>query len=258
MLKAHTYTMTFHGEPPKYTAMYLDANVAPETLTNRDILDVACRAVLLEFKKNGSRRFEVVEKPHEVLGVVTTHTQLDKWFGPSGIVVQNCLGGDVRIRYNGLFLKCSEFTTEIPFIKMITIPTVNLPDLPIHSIMNVKPGTVVRFITTRGCDMRRHAINSAERAAENFLRSNGLYPAPSAPPAPVAAIPKHIARLVIMDAVAKNEDCPVSMEPLTAETATITPCGHVVSRHAAEHWMLSAHSCPVCRAPCSVEQLQRL
>jgi hypothetical protein len=247
--------MTFYGEPPKYTAMYVDQNSAVRS-DSVPFENDCWNAVLLEFKKDGARGyFSMVTNPSQVLGIVTTHSGIDHWFGPSGIVVRSS-GEDVRIQYDGLYMKCSEFNDRIPFIKNNKLSQIELLNIPYLCCMKVKFGKVVHFNNNDTCmNVRRHIQESVERAAMNFM----MRPAPSAPPAAASpSIPKHIARLAILDAISKQEPCVISLEELTPETAVITPCGHVVSRHAAEHWMSSAHSCPVCRAPCSVEQLQHL
>lgn len=72
-------------------------------------------------------------------------------------------------------------------------------------------------------------------------------PAPSAPPAQQVShppLPPHIQRLVIDAAIATNATCPVTMEPITADTAVITPCGHVFGTELTPRVSL----CPVCRA----------
>lgn len=87
-------------------------------------------------------------------------------------------------------------------------------------------------------------------------------PAPSAPTparqpdlsapaavAPVASsgrlpLPPHIQRIVIDAAIATAATCPITMEPITAATAVITPCGHVFGTELTPHVSL----CPVCRS----------
>ena len=63
----------------------------------------------------------------------------------------------------------------------------------------------------------------------------------------VSALPQHLVNTVIEAAIEKVSSCPVSLEPLTKASARLTPCGHLVSHLAAEHWLSNAHSCPVCR-----------
>jgi hypothetical protein len=36
----------------------------------------------------------------------------------------------------------------------------------------------------------------------------------------------------------------------------MTPCGHAMTYVSAKEWVRNAHSCPVCRAPLELEQMQ--
>lgn len=67
----------------------------------------------------------------------------------------------------------------------------------------------------------------------------------SAPPAP--NLPKHVADLVIRDAETRGATCPITMEPITAVSATVTSCGHVFQTAALTHWLTSNTTCPECR-----------
>lgn len=69
-------------------------------------------------------------------------------------------------------------------------------------------------------------------------------------------MPQHIVNSYIDSSISREETCPISMTPLSRETACLTPCGHLSARHEAERWIQGAHSCPVCRSPCSVDGLQ--
>lgn len=76
-----------------------------------------------------------------------------------------------------------------------------------------------------------------------------LFEIPSAPPA-TQPLPSHVASLLIAHAVSTDATCPITMEPIQADTATTTPCGHVFSRDALNHWISQRRStCPECRAP---------
>ena len=63
-------------------------------------------------------------------------------------------------------------------------------------------------------------------------------------PAPSGRLPIHIQRLVIDAAITSNTICPITMEPITADTAVITPCGHVFGTELTPRVRL----CPVCRS----------
>lgn len=92
-------------------------------------------------------------------------------------------------------------------------------------------------------------------------------PAPSAPPASASSrltpplsshrdsdapgvasrgpmtLPPHIQHLVIDATIATGATCPITMEPITAATAVITPCGHVFGTE-----LTRVSLCPVCRS----------
>jgi hypothetical protein len=58
------------------------------------------------------------------------------------------------------------------------------------------------------------------------------------------SLPIHIQRLVIDAAINTNAICPITMEPITTDTAVITPCGHVFGTELTPRVRL----CPVCRS----------
>jgi len=95
-----------------------------------------------------------------------------------------------------------------------------------------------------------------EREQER-ARARSPPPAPPRPtPAPPATttptpIPKFVADTLIRDAVAKGATCPITMEPLTAETTAATHCYHLFERNAIAAWLASnaEHTCAVCKAP---------
>ena len=68
-------------------------------------------------------------------------------------------------------------------------------------------------------------------------------PAAGAALAPSSRLPIHIQRLVIDAAIAAGATCPVTMEPITTDTAVITPCGHVFGTELTPGFSM----CPVCR-----------
>jgi hypothetical protein len=82
-------------------------------------------------------------------------------------------------------------------------------------------------------------------------------PVPVAAPmpvaAPVASLPPHIAKIVLADAIRKNDVCPITSEDITETNATVTPCGHVFTTAAIAHWLSIPSSrglCPVCKQKC--------
>jgi hypothetical protein len=92
--------------------------------------------------------------------------------------------------------------------------------------------------------------------------------APTAPPAaPVMyasvkqstlpslpSLPPHITKIVLADAIRKNEACPITSEDITETNASVTPCGHVFTTAAITHWLSLPSSkglCPVCKQKCT-------
>ncbi len=77
----------------------------------------------------------------------------------------------------------------------------------------------------------------------------GAYdPRPSIPPPQ-----KRIADILIADAVSKGEQCSISLNPLTPDTACcVAPCYHIFEKEAIQTWLSTKHTCPTCREPCSL------
>jgi len=71
-------------------------------------------------------------------------------------------------------------------------------------------------------------------------------PLPSTHPKP---FPRHLVAAVLANAVANNAICPITMDPITPDTATVTSCGHVFQKEAIRHWLTTNVICPECRDP---------
>ena len=89
------------------------------------------------------------------------------------------------------------------------------------------------------------------------------YVAPAAPASPPAnptvilgtvieAIPKRIAWLVAEDAAKNDEKCPITMEPISPITASVTSCFHTFESEAIASWLVNHTTCPQCRKKCVV------
>lgn len=62
---------------------------------------------------------------------------------------------------------------------------------------------------------------------------------------------RNIADAMIRDAISQKATCPISMEPITQETAVcVAPCYHVFQRESIAQWLERETSCPTCREPC--------
>jgi hypothetical protein len=75
----------------------------------------------------------------------------------------------------------------------------------------------------------------------------------AAPLPQVATLPTFVAAALIADAVHRDLACPITMEPINPDTATVTPCYHVFDADALSAWVaqqLAAAgpaTCPVCK-----------
>jgi hypothetical protein len=62
--------------------------------------------------------------------------------------------------------------------------------------------------------------------------------------------------LHILEFITKGETCPISMHLLTKNTIRVTSCNHAFSKDV-EKWIIEKKSCPVCRAPQTLESLSK-
>jgi len=71
----------------------------------------------------------------------------------------------------------------------------------------------------------------------------------------IEKIPKRIAWLIADEASKNNESCPISTNPISPITASVTSCFHVFESDSINEW-IKLHpnntTCPVCRKSCEV------
>jgi hypothetical protein len=68
----------------------------------------------------------------------------------------------------------------------------------------------------------------------------------------VDPIPKRIAWMVAEDAAKHDEKCPITMEPISPITASVTSCFHTFESEAIAAWLTNHSTCPQCRKNCVV------
>jgi hypothetical protein len=72
-------------------------------------------------------------------------------------------------------------------------------------------------------------------------------------------IPAHIMNSHIELAILKNQTCPISLDPMSAETIAYTPCGHLFNyeslHHSFTHTQLKG--CPSCRKPMKITDIKK-
>jgi len=70
-----------------------------------------------------------------------------------------------------------------------------------------------------------------------------------------AMYPAHVKRIIIEDAIRKNESCAISYDEITQENASVTSCGHVFTTEAITRWLSQPSSgkcCPMCKQVCQL------
>lgn len=99
-----------------------------------------------------------------------------------------------------------------------------------------------------GLTALQHAMNALERT-DSILSDNHDN---STPHHYVSSKPKpHISKCMISDALASNASCPITLNPLTEETAVcVSPCYHVFEQKGISQWLTQSPLCPTCREPC--------
>jgi len=65
-------------------------------------------------------------------------------------------------------------------------------------------------------------------------------------------LPAFVRTLLVEEAISKKQDCPITMEPITKESATVTSCYHVFDQDAIASWLTTHSTCPVCKQTCSL------
>lgn len=104
---------------------------------------------------------------------------------------------------------------------------------------------------------RRPRTPSPERPATGAVWSPQVGPQPQPQPQVGSAddavrshrLPKFVADALIRDAVAAAANCPITMEPITADTAAVTSCFHVFDANAIAIWLADHRTCPTCKVP---------
>lgn len=130
------------------------------------------------------------------------------------------------------------------------------PTLLIEMVPELMP---VAAVAAREPRAPRPSAPRAESRAES--RAAAARPAAEAPRATAAVtarpqrrtpFPPHLVAAVLAHAASTATLCPITMEPVTPDTATVTSCGHIFQSTAIVHWLTDHDTCPECRAPCCI------
>lgn len=168
-------------------------------------------------------------------------------------------------RYSGYTVFSMYCATPIPILVFTDSSSIEWPN-PHYNRIAVAEGdrTIIRVwaqrwdpVTWENEIEEAYAAREARaavrhRAHHTHAASGGGAAAPPPPPPPIRqAPPKFVADLIIADAIAKGVKCPITMEPLTADKTTVTPCYHLFDADALNAWAAEAANtttlCPQCR-----------
>ena len=137
------------------------------------------------------------------------------------------------------------------------------------------PGSenVYEYTLNKLCTIMGYSVSNVLSGRDNekkwhFTTTDVMAPLASAPSAPLASaplasapaaarIPPHILAGFIEYCISQNQECPITMEPLTRSTIGLTPCGHVFNATALLEAVERSHSCPNCRTHLDASSIQR-
>jgi hypothetical protein len=89
------------------------------------------------------------------------------------------------------------------------------------------------------------AIHQTQVPGAPQTQTQSQSPELTAPELTAPELPRHVALMVLQNAVSAGATCPISMEPIRSSGSSVTGCGHVFQTAALRRW---AHStCPECR-----------
>ena len=160
-------------------------------------------------------------------------------------------------------------TASRPWIPVAAIPTMAETDIPsfdvwshtldsseavpttwessVVPLLHYDAGITTRFFPS---------YNQDDNAAMALLAIRYERSVPTAPPeqrtvqqsTQIQELPRHVATIVLEQAISTGATCPISMEPIQAVGVSVTGCGHVFQTAALRRWMADRDTCPECRA----------
>ncbi len=123
-------------------------------------------------------------------------------------------------------------------------PNVTHAEIP---ILSIAPGQTIPGKFTK----KEHRI-----VGTPLVRQANLWQlrqeAPQQPkPRATNPMPKHIVQLIAENAVSHAEQCPITMDDITLDNASVTSCYHVFNHSAITKWFEKESTCPVCKTECT-------
>jgi hypothetical protein len=170
---------------------------------------------------------------------------------------------------NGMYSSCrwSYAGFEVEMIESIASSIIIIPVIKLLSKSDELPpvsNTIQIHLTNRTIRPRR----GQDLIPDAYIQSDPVVSAPTSPtyivsrdqvPVPrsirAPALPPHVKKLIITDAISHNESCSITSEPITLENAEVTSCGHVFTRDSICKWLSLESSkslCPLCKQSCYI------
>ncbi len=127
-----------------------------------------------------------------------------------------------------------------------------IPSIPILAVSD--PGKLI-VIRNVGIHSNSDFLEWKEFQTPFFHRPiihNRIVEIPKKPKEIPDEIPRFVAEALLEKAIASEESCTITMEPLEKEKTAATSCYHLFHRDALQEWRKTHTDCPVCKQICSI------
>lgn len=223
----------------------------------------------------GAWRINFIEDPLEYIEDGTlVESREDEWFGARAHTIlvkrvspyENDSGKykDTQIRYMGYKIVSNVGKAPIPVLNLNKKCEV-LPAPQFAQLDMVEYG-YLRFKMRRGRLVNPYTYRILQRdpvlaAASEYVRgpltTPAVVPVPVRPVSVTPKMPQRVVNVYLDSLIGAKETCPIELTELTRENACMAPCGHAMTHGAAEAWLRTSRTCPVCRAGLGMEDLMR-
>jgi len=153
----------------------------------------------------------------------------DNW----GTLKKNHVLPTTCVRYISSRPEPFEFTNSIWYEGyVVNIDGHDVPMFNMDQACQILPTIFMRLIEPKYTNYQLHVFNSPPKDDVNINKDIELY------------LKTH-----------SDDDCPITVAPLTKENICLTPCGHGINHAAMLQWLETKENCPVCRHECKSDDL---
>lgn len=155
---------------------------------------------------------------------------------------------DKRLYIKAKFPEMVRFLIRYDATFLGGIPLHYYSELELCEFIRINPYCIGEIPESRITEPMRHVARTAGSPQQPPPQPLQQSPQPQQSPLHIRRLPKHVEDAVIEQAfVTGSPLCPITMEPLTRDTITVTICGHLFSRGALGEALLRSRACPTCR-----------